>query len=109
MKSVSIPQLKTFFKETFLAGAIISLPVFAWVRIIFFEVPFSFAEDTTNLFKTLLTGWFMMIIFRTAWYSLIAIIEKAQTVKLSTVPVNKWALKLVIVVVLSGMLYACTV
>lgn len=109
MKSVSLPWLKTFFKETFLAGAIISLPVYAWVRIIFFEVPFSFAEDSANFFKTLLAGWLMMIIFRTIWHSLIAVIEKAQTVKLSAVPVSKWAVKLMIVVLLSGMLYACTV
>ena len=75
-------QLKRFFKQTFLLGLIISLTVYAWLRIIFFEVPFSIAEDGSIMIKTILFGWFVIIICKAAWLLMLLIGEKIETMRL---------------------------
>jgi len=48
---MNLHSLKLFLKETFLASLIFSITVFAWLRLIFFEVPFSVYEDGMNITK----------------------------------------------------------
>jgi hypothetical protein len=74
-------QLKRFFKQTFLLGLIISLTVFAWLRIIFFEVPFSISEDGSIMIKTILFGWFVIILLKAAWLLMLLIGEKIETIR----------------------------
>ena len=72
-------QLKHFFKQTFLLGLVISLTVYAWLRIIFFEVPFSISEDGSIMIKTILFGWFVIILIKAAWLLLLLIGEKIES------------------------------
>ena len=74
-------QLKRFFKQTFLLGLIISLTVYAWLRIIFFEVPFSISEDGSIMIKTILFGWFVIILIKAAWLLLLLIGEKIESIR----------------------------
>jgi hypothetical protein len=74
-------QLKRFFKQTFLLGLIISLTVYAWLRIIFFEVPFSVSEDGSIMIKTILFGWFVIILIKAAWLLLLLIGEKIESAR----------------------------
>jgi len=74
-------KLKRFFKQTFLLGLIISLTVYAWLRIIFFEVPFSISEDGSIMIKTILFGWFVIILIKAAWLLLLLIGEKIESVR----------------------------
>lgn len=74
-------QLKRFFKQTFLLGLVISLTVYAWLRIIFFEVPFSISEDGSIMIKTILFGWFVIILIKAAWLLLLLIGEKIETMR----------------------------
>jgi hypothetical protein len=78
MKVPFTRQLKKFFGQTFLIGVVISLTVFAWLRLIFFEVPFSFAEDGLIMLKTILFGWFLIIVAKSAWLTLLAIGKKIE-------------------------------
>lgn len=75
-------QLKRFFKQTFLLGLIISLTVFAWLRVIFFEVPFSISEDGSIMIKTILFGWFVIILVKAAWLLMLLIGEKIETMRM---------------------------
>jgi hypothetical protein len=74
-------QLKRFFKQTFLLGLVISLTVYAWLRIIFFEVPFSISEDGSIMIKTILFGWFVIILIKVAWLLLLLIGEKIESLR----------------------------
>jgi hypothetical protein len=81
MNFPSAQQLKRFLKQTFLIGLIISLTVYAWLRIIFFEVPFSISEDGSIIIKTILFGWFIIILFKGAWLLMLLIGEKIETIR----------------------------
>lgn len=78
MNFPSAKKLIQFFKQTFLIGLIIALTVYAWLRIIFFEVPFSIPEDGSILVKTVLFGWFVITLCKTAWLLLILLGEKIE-------------------------------
>ena len=81
MNFPSTQQLKKFLKQTFFIGLIISLTVFAWLRMIFFEVPFSVAEDGSIMIKTVLFGWFVIILLKGAWLLLLLIGEKIEIMR----------------------------
>lgn len=70
--------LTLFLKETFKLGLFLSLTVFAWLRLIFFEVPFSIPEDGVNLIKTVLCGWMMMMLLKAAWLLLLYAGQKIE-------------------------------
>ncbi len=64
--------LRRFLKQTLLLGLVISLPVYAWVRLIFFEIPFSPSEDIITLTKVIATGWMMMIVLKGTFHLIVA-------------------------------------
>jgi len=79
MNFPSAQQLKNFLKQTFLVGLVISLTVYAWLRLIFFEVPFSLSEDGSIIIKTVLFGWFVIILLKAAWLLMLLVAEKIET------------------------------
>jgi len=107
MNLITLNQLKRFLKETFFAGLFLSVTVFAWVRALLFEVPFSLSEDGTVLIKTITAGWLIVISVRVAWYGLLLVIEKLQELQLKPILKTQWAARLIIVVILSAVLFAC--
>jgi hypothetical protein len=76
---MNIQSLKLFLQETLLTGLILSVTVYASLRLIFFEVPFSFSEDGLILLKTILCGWIIVILLRTAWSLILFIGQKIKT------------------------------
>ena len=74
-------SLKQFLKQTFLIGLVISVTVYAWLRVIFFEVPFSITEDGSILIKTVLFGWFLIIVLKSAWLLIVFAGEKIESFK----------------------------
>ena len=73
-------KLKDFLKQTFLAGLVISLPVYGWLRLIFYELPFTLEEDGGIILKTVLTGWATFIVLKSSFYLLLVSAEKMATV-----------------------------
>jgi hypothetical protein len=80
MNFPNLLKIKTFLKQTFVAGLVISLPVYCWLRLIFYELPFSFKEDGTIIFKTILTGWVIFILLKSSFHLLLLSAEKMVTV-----------------------------
>lgn len=78
---MNLQSLKLFLKETFIIGLVLSLTVFAWLRLIFFEVPFSVSEDGLILTKTILCGWAMIMILKAAWLTILLIAQKIEALK----------------------------
>jgi len=81
--------LLRFLKQTFLVGLVISLTVYAWLRVIFFEVPFSVSEDGSILIKTVLFGWFLISLVKAAWLLILLAGEKIESFRTSKVPEHK--------------------
>jgi len=81
MNIPSAQPVKRFLKQTFLVGLVISLTVYAWLRVIFFEVPFSISEDGSILIKTVLFGWFIIILLKAAWLLILFAGEKIESFK----------------------------
>ena len=75
---MNIQSLKRFLKETFVIGLILSLTVFAWIRLIFFEVPFSISEDGLIFLKTILCGWIMIMLAKSSWLLLLLVGQKIE-------------------------------
>lgn len=80
---MNLQSLKLFLKETFIIGLILSITVFAWLRLIFFEVPFSVSEDGLILTKTILCGWTMIMILKAAWLTILLIAQKIEALKVA--------------------------
>jgi len=96
-------RVRKFLKETFFLGLFIAVIVFAWVRVLFFEVPFSLREDSLTLFKTILTAWIIMAVFRMSWHLLLHFITALRPSLLCKPAALRW----MIILVLSVSLYAC--
>jgi hypothetical protein len=76
---MNIQSLKRFLKETFVIGLVLSVIVFAWIRLIFFEVPFSISEDGPIFLKTILCGWIMIMLAKTGWLLLLLAGQKIES------------------------------
>lgn len=107
MNAASLQSLKKFLKETFVLGLVISLPVYMWVRLIFFEVPFSITEDTATLFKVVMTGWIIMIALKGTFYTILALAAQWRTHSLKPAFKPGWAFTTITIVLLCSILYAC--
>jgi hypothetical protein len=90
---MNLQSLKLFLKETFLASLVFSITVFAWLRLIFFEVPFSVYEDGMNITKTILFGWAMMMMLKAAWLLLLHAAQKIEAVAAGKIKWNTRLLK----------------
>ncbi|PZR29612.1 MAG: hypothetical protein DI535_02565 [Citrobacter freundii] len=96
-------RIKKFLKETFLLGLFMAIVVFAWVRLLFFEVPFSPAEDSLTLCKTILIAWLIMAVFRITWYLLLLAASALRPALIRRSGELRW----MILLILSVSLYAC--
>lgn len=96
-------RVKKFLKETFFLGLFIAIVVFAWVRLLFFEVPFSPLEDGLTLLKTILTAWLIMALFRLTWNLLLLAASALRPAMIRRSGASGW----MILLILSVNLYAC--
>jgi len=107
MKPFTLNQLRKFLKESLFVGLLLSLSVYAWVRALLFEVPFSISEDGMVIAKAIGTGWLLIITIRLSWYLLLALAEKIQQLSMQPFIKTQWAVKLIIGITLSTILFAC--
>jgi hypothetical protein len=85
MKRLSTGEVKHFLRQTFLIGLIISLSVYGWVRMLFFEVPFTVKEDVLNVLKIVMTGWLLIILLKLTFYSILEGVKRLQKVRVADV------------------------
>lgn len=104
MNLILHPRVRRFLRETFLVSLVVSLPVFLWVRLIFFEVPFSISEDTYTLFRVVSTGWLLIMGLKGGFLALLALGYKLRHYKPA---IRRWRLAAMGVVILCSLLYAC--
>jgi len=107
MKPFTLNQLKQFLAQTFIAGLLLSLTVYAWVRALLFEAPFSLSEDGSIILKAIGTGWLITATIRLAWHALLIIGEKIQHINVHVIIKTQWAVKIFVAIALSTVLFAC--
>ncbi|MEO5592073.1 MAG: hypothetical protein ABIR15_22970 [Chitinophagaceae bacterium] len=55
----SSEQVNQFIRRVIYMGSLLSLSVYAWVRLMFHDFPFEIVEETGLILRTLLAGWIM--------------------------------------------------
>ena len=79
MKLFTTAQLMRFIRQTFFIGLLISVAVYTWVRLLFFEAPLSFEEESVNLFKVIATGWLMIALLKGSFNAIVALFENVKS------------------------------
>jgi len=69
-----ITEVKKFLRQTFFISLLFSLSVYIFVRLIFYSTPILLAEDSLIFFKTILTGWVLIMIGKGAFEGLVFIL-----------------------------------
>lgn len=81
------------------------MPVYAWARLIFFEVPLSFSEDIPHLLRMIFAGWAIMSFFMGCFEAAKWIIKQQSVHRLNPYRIV-WRPALLLIV-LCSLLYAC--
>ena len=103
MELLNSLRVRRFLKETFLLALIVAGVVFAWVRTLFFELPFSFKEDSIVLIKTIFTAWLILGGFRACWHLMIFAGESMRArLQQKRALAGRWMLALICPVVLAA-------
>ena len=68
-------QVKEFLKLSFFISLLFSISTFIFIRLIFSAFPISIGEDSLIFFKTILTGWVLIMAGRGAFEGLVFILE----------------------------------
>ena len=77
MKQSSSLRPKIFFKKAFRISLLLSLAVYVFLRMIFYELPFSI-EDISWLIKIVAAGFAMTLIAGLIFFSLVAILRELK-------------------------------
>ncbi|HKO80040.1 MAG TPA: hypothetical protein VJU78_06590 [Chitinophagaceae bacterium] len=107
MKFVVLQWAKKIFRQTIAFTLLLSLSVYAWVRILFYEVPFTVQEDIPIIIKTILLCWGMVLALLLAFTAIVKIGEWIQQPKPSMTFNKKWILTAAAVICMSAFLFSC--
>jgi hypothetical protein len=77
MKQLLSARHTTFLKKSLRISLVLSLTVYAFLRMIFFELPFS-VEDISWLVKVIAAGFAMTLVSGLIFFSLIAILKELK-------------------------------
>jgi hypothetical protein len=61
MKRFTSYQIKRDITRTFLVSLLLSISVFGWLRLMFFDFPFSLLDEAGSLIKTVATYWALIL------------------------------------------------
>lgn len=100
MSFAAFQRIKKLFKQTTTFSLLISVSVYSWARILFFEVPFTLAEDLPILAKIILLCWIIALATGVAFNILVKIGEWLQQTAASSY-YRKWILTLLAVLSIS--------
>ena len=108
MKFAVRQQVKTLFKQTIVFSLLLSLSVYTWARMLFYEVPFTVQEDIPIIVKTILLCWIMVLSLLVAFNIIVKIGEWIQQPRFLFSFNKKWIITLIATVTLSAFLFSCS-
>jgi hypothetical protein len=109
MKFVVVHRAKRLFKQTLVFSLLLSLSVYGWARILFYEVPFTIEEDIPIIAKIIMLCWIMVL---ASGIVITMIFKIGQWIQQpSSLPSfnKKWIATLLAVVFISAFLFSCNV
>lgn len=107
MKFVVLQWAKKVFRQTAAFSLLLSLSIYIWARILFYEVPFTVQEDIPIIIKTVLLCWGMVLSLLFAFTALVKIGEWIQQPKPSMTFNKKWILTAAAILCMSAFLFSC--
>jgi hypothetical protein len=107
MKLIIIQWVKKILRQTVAFSLLLSFSIYAWARILFYEVPFTVQEDIPILIKTVLLCWGMVLALSLAFNGIVKIGEWIQQPKTSMNFNKKWILTAAVILFMSAFLFSC--
>jgi hypothetical protein len=109
MKLVVLQRIKKLLRQTMAFSLLLSFSIYAWARILFYEVPFTVEEDIPIILKTILLCWGMVLAVITAFTIMVKIGEWLQHIKPSFAFHKKWVVTASVILFVSVFLWSCSV
>ena len=107
MKFVVLQWARKILRQTIAFTLLLSFSVYAWVRILFYEVPFTVQEDIPIIVKTILLCWGMVLALLLSFTLIVKIGEWIQQPRPSMTFNKKWIFTVVAILCLSALLFSC--
>ncbi|MEO6314770.1 MAG: hypothetical protein ABIU63_04630 [Chitinophagaceae bacterium] len=105
---LSTPEAQRFLKPVLFLGAFLSISVYAWVRLLFHDLPFNIFEETTLIVRILLAGWTMAALCIGGFNIVVYIVENPVRVYKKITGVKWHLVKPVVLIILVSVLFACS-
>ena len=105
---IATPAVKQFLKPVLYLGSLLSLCVYAWVRLLFHELPFDLFEETALILRILFAGWVLAACCIGGFNGLVFILEKPATVYHSIARVKWQLVKSLALLMMVSVLFACS-
>jgi len=106
MKSFTFQRLIQIVKESFLFSLVLSLTVFIWIRLIFFELTVS-AEDLLNFARIIIAGWLMILLLRSIFEFIVFMGFCIQQMRSKPRIKSRWSANAAALLLLTVLLYSC--
>jgi hypothetical protein len=90
MKFIASAKLKKLFKQTATFSLLLSVSVYGWARILFYEVPFTIEEDLPIIAKIITLCWMMVLAAGIAFNILVRIGQWIQKPAPAPLFYKKW-------------------
>jgi hypothetical protein len=107
MKFVVLQRIKKILRQTMAFSLLLSFSIYAWARILFYEVPFTIEEDIPIILKTILLCWGMVLAVITAFNIMVKVGERLQQLRATFSFHKKWALTVSVILFISAFLLSC--
>lgn len=109
MSLAASQRIRKLFKQTTSFSLLLSVSVYGWARILFFEVPFTLAEDLPIFAKIILLCWIMVLSSLVAFSIIVKIGTWIQRPRLLSSFNKKWKITFVAIATLSVFLLSSNV
>ncbi len=106
MKLQLLNAFKTLLHGSIAISIILSVSVYTWARVLFYEVPFSLKEDFSILFKMTVLSWVIVICMKASYY-LIGHVGEFLQKRFFPPAYSKWIGSLLVLIILSAFLFSC--
>lgn len=105
---LSHPAIQPLLRPVFYLGSFLSVCVYAWVRLLFHELPFNLFEETLLVVRILFAGWVMAAFCIGGFTGMVFIIEKPRAV-FNAIARVKWPMiKTMALLLTVSILFACS-
>lgn len=105
---LSTPAIQPLVKPVMYLGTFLSVCVYAWVRLLFHELPFNFLEEILLIVRILFAGWALAALTIGGFQALVFVIEKPAATWRAMSRVKWQAARTLALILAVSLLFACS-